>query len=143
MGKGRACSFIVSLLFPSTQICSLLILQTANTVCCTDLGVRSLLLKQSRIGVNTAAQLLSCFRQLSESASTFRRRKVSRRLLFLMCVWHCVEPQIHLLLSVWQWFCIVRAQTFCLLVLSQFSSICSSLSSVSYIASAHNPARAG
>lgn len=47
---------------------------------------RSLLVKQSRVGVDTAAQLLSFFRQLSETAAAFRRRKVSRHSLFVICV---------------------------------------------------------
>lgn len=66
-------------------------------------------MKQSRIGINTAAQLLSFFRQLPETAAAFRRRKVSRHSLFVIGVGYYVKPQIHLLLSVWKWFCIVRA----------------------------------
>lgn len=42
---------------PSARICLLLILLCKHF--CTDLGVRSFLVKQSRLGVNTAAQLLT------------------------------------------------------------------------------------
>lgn len=75
---------------PSARICLLLILFCKHF--CAGLGGRSLLVKQSRIGVDTAAQLLSFFRQLSETAAAFRRRKLSRHSLFVIRVGYYAKP---------------------------------------------------
>lgn len=86
MEKGTACTFIVSLL----SLRLLLILFCKHF--CTGLGGRSLLPAQSRIGVDSAAQLLNFFRQCSETAAAFRRRKVSRHSLFVICVGYYAKP---------------------------------------------------